>query len=461
MDTKSPLLQQDLPVHVSAPPQCVRGQKCRKCKRCKKHGFVKAVGLTALLVWLGGKYVHLSAPTALQLLDAPWPIPSDVSVGHCIDWKNAGETDFTDEFPYSAKASLELPLSSDTLFLISRSLRSHEIFATGRAHYLQSEEVSDSVKVDITAHFWRDGHLDASKACLLKRDGDQNGVGIFTNWEHEGHRDRHDKIHFEVTVTFPQTSDDSPLAINNLSTDLEVFTQIFGDMNNIDFKSLNVKGSLGGVSAESLSTGNATIKTSLGSIRIQTLTAEHADVGTSMGPIEGTYNASNTLVITTSNGHIDVDVNLSNDDDEKPAKLRIHTSNGFIQGNLSLSSTKNSDAAFDIGARSSNARVELAVLAIPLAVNLTLRARTSIGALAVALPSTYEGTFSAATSLAGMHVNVDDEVEDPSGEGRKRRVNYGQVRRGLARGAIGWSEEGMERGAVDVRTSMGAVTLDL
>ncbi|KAJ7116217.1 hypothetical protein C8R43DRAFT_113554 [Mycena crocata] len=460
MDTKAPLLPQDLPVPVSVPPQCTRGQKCRKCKRCKKRGFVKAVGLTALLVWFGGKYLHFGAPSALHRLDAPWPIPSDVSVDHCVDWENAGESDVMHEFPYSADASLELPLSSDTLFLISRNLRSRGIFAAGRAQYLQSEDVSDSVKVDITAHFWRDEHLDASKACLLKRDGDQNGVGIFTNWEHDGHRDRHDKIHFEVTVTFPQTSDDSPLAINNLSTDLEVFSQIFGDMSNIDFKSLNVKGSLGGVTAESLSTGNTTIKTSLGPIRVQALTAEHAHVGTSMGAIEGTYNASNSLVLTTSNGHINVDVHLSNDDDEKPAKLRMHTSNGFIKGNLNLESTKKSDAAFDVRAHSSNARVELDVLALPLAANLTLRARTSIGALAVALPSTYEGTFSAATSLAGIHVNIADEVEDPSGKGRKR-ISSGQARRGLARGAVGWSEEGMARGKVNARTSLGSVTLDL
>jgi hypothetical protein len=36
-------------------------------------------------------------------------------------------------------------------------------------------------------------------------------------------------LRFQVTVTFPQTSDKSPLSINKLSTDLLIFSQTFGD----------------------------------------------------------------------------------------------------------------------------------------------------------------------------------------------------------------------------------------
>jgi hypothetical protein len=71
-----------------------------------------------------------------------------------------------------------------------------------------------------------------------------------TRWKSEGHRDKHDKLRFEVTVTLPQTSDDSPLAINKLSTDLHIFSQIFGDLSNVAFKTLSVHGSLSAVHAE-------------------------------------------------------------------------------------------------------------------------------------------------------------------------------------------------------------------
>lgn len=96
---------------------------------------------------------------------------------HCAEWSDNGD----EGFPHSASASFEVPLSVDTLFLISRSLRqgSGGVFSTGLVNYVQSEDVSDSVTVDVTAYFWLDESLAASKACLVKRDLDQAGVAIF------------------------------------------------------------------------------------------------------------------------------------------------------------------------------------------------------------------------------------------------------------------------------------------
>ncbi|KAJ6518558.1 hypothetical protein DFH09DRAFT_228372 [Mycena vulgaris] len=455
MDTKTPLQFQDLPVPVAHVADGGRPPKC------KKRRLLRAVGFSALCLWLGARYVHIGAPGSFQQLGKVWPIPSDVSIDHCAEWSDISETDADEPFPYSAATSFELPVSADTLFLLSRSV-GRGVFATGRVNYVQSEDVSDSVQVDITARFWHQDHLDAAKTCLLTRDGDQSGVGIFTKWKGEGHRDRHDKMRFEVTVTLPQAADDGILSINNLSTDFQIFTQIFGDMSNVAFKSLSLRTSLGGIIAESLSTGNASLLTSLGPIRLQSLTAESATIVTSMGPIEGTFNATNTLTLSTANGPIIVDVNLANAADA-PAKLRMHTSNGHINGTITLLSSKDADAstAFDLIARSSNARMALAVLAAPLGANITLRATTSIGAVALRLPATYEGTFGASTSLAGLSVKVDEEAEDPAGEGRKRRVEWTQTGRGSAKGRVGWSEEGMGRGSVSVRTSLAPVTLEL
>jgi hypothetical protein len=106
-----------------------------------------------------------------------------MSVDHCEPWSDNRETDpdSSEDFPYSAGASFEFPVSADTLFLISRSLHQNQIYSYGQVNYSQSEEVSDSIKVGVTAFFWHEEYLDASKACLLKRDNDQTGVGIFAS----------------------------------------------------------------------------------------------------------------------------------------------------------------------------------------------------------------------------------------------------------------------------------------
>jgi hypothetical protein len=130
----------------------------------------------------------------------------------------------------------------------------------------------------------------------------------------------------------------------------------------------------------------------------------------------------------------------------------------YIQGNINLLSK---DAGtFDITARTANGRLGLAVLSAPVNSNITLRATTALGSADVYLPPTYEGSFRAHTSLSSIDVKVDDEVEDPAGEGRTRRTEFDQVRRGMSTGRVGWSDEGMDRGSVDVRTSMAGVRLE-
>ncbi|KAJ6600695.1 hypothetical protein B0H10DRAFT_696271 [Mycena sp. CBHHK59/15] len=429
-------------------------------RTCNKRKFLKAIGFGALTLWALSQLARLhSRPVFFERAQMPWPVPSDVVIDHCAEWSDSVTSE--SEFPYSSDVSFELPVSSETLFLISReAMRRGSIFSTGRVNYVQSDDASESVMVDIRAFYWTEEHLNAAKACLLKRDGNENGVGIFTKWEADTPREKHDKLRFEVTVTFPRASDDLPLAINNLSTDLGIFSQTFGDMSDIVFKSLSLKAALAPIYAESLYAGNATLKTSLGSIKVQSLLAENADIQTSMGPIEGTFNASNTLSLVTHNAHIIVDVNLVNAQDEKPAKLHMSTSNSLLQSKITLEASKKIDAAFDITARTANAGLDLAVLAAPIDSTVTLHATTSIGRAAVVLPPTYEGSFRAATSLSPISVKVDEKAADPKGEGRTRSVEYVQLRHGMAHGTVAWSPEGKTRGAVTVRTSLSPLSLE-
>ncbi|KAJ7816716.1 hypothetical protein B0H13DRAFT_2459744, partial [Mycena leptocephala] len=393
-----------------------------------------------------------------------WPIPPDVSFYHCAEWSDIGESAAIEPLPYSASVAYELPLSANALFLISRSVGpgGPGMFSKGQVHYSQSEHVTGSVQVDITVHFGSKGDLNATKACLLTREKDEKGVGVFTKWEGIASRNEGETLRFELNVIFPQAYDHSPLVVNSLSTDLEPFSsQIFADMSNVYFKSLSLKSSLGNIYAEvspALTTGNSTIKNIFGPIRlrVRSLLTESADIETSMGRIDGTFNASKTLNLTATFGSMIVDVNLATE----PAKLEMHNNNGLIQGNINLESSKESGAAFDIIAYNSNMAIELDVLAAPLDSNITLSATTNLGAITIKLPTTYEGSFSAATSISSLAVDFNENAQDPAGKGRKRTMEYERIYKTVARGSIGWSEEGKTRGSVGARTSMAPVTLE-
>ncbi|KAJ7804725.1 hypothetical protein B0H14DRAFT_2383518, partial [Mycena olivaceomarginata] len=115
---------------------------------------------------------------------------------------------------------------------------------------------------------------------------------------------------------------------------------------------------------------------------------------------------------------------------------------------------------FDVSAESTNGRVHLDVLAAPADSTVKPRAATTIGGVQVKLPATYEGSFSAATSLGRMSLAVDDETEDPAGRGRKRRVESVVERNGRAvHGSVAWADEGKGRGNVDVRTTLAPISL--
>lgn len=550
---KTPLL--DLPAPVSNPfdDEWHKSRNIKNKKAKRRARFFKALGLAGVCFWLGKKYVHDGVPEWMMMLgedDAPWRLPSDVSLANCAAWSSVGETAFDDEgeYPFSANASFTLPVSAETLFLLSRhDPHQRALLAMGHVRFVQSEEAGEEVQVAVTAHFAHQKYLDGAKACVLKQGGEESGVGLFTEYDrHHGHghrrhphrhRDDEDeddedddededddddegpdddrepedgpdhghgsedhededddegpedeeydpdhedegndsvwpdhhehgnKLRFDITVTLPAPSNksDGPLVINKLATDLQLFTQVFGDMRGVAFRHLALKGSLGGIFAESLVAKTASIRTSLGPVHIESLTAARADVHTSLGAIEGTFNASRSLVLRTSNAPIRVAVNLSNesgDEKARPSELWISTSNGAINATLALHSAHNS-SAFDIAARTSRGALTIAIPTAPPAAAIFLDASTSIGAAAVALPAGYEGNFDAATSLSAVTVNLREGAEDPTGEGRERKVEWKVNSSRLVRGKVGWSAEGMERGWVGVRTSLAPVTLDI
>ncbi|CAK5262042.1 unnamed protein product [Mycena citricolor] len=310
------------------------------------------------------------------------------------------------------------------LFVVSHAVRHHTVLAGGRVQFVQSEEVGDKLQIGVTAHVHREKDLKHVKTCLLEGEAGARGAGLFTNWvskSHHRHR-RQPRFRLDVVVAFPATDKDSSLAVKEFWTNMTAFSQEFYDLSGVAFDSLNVRNFLGPISAENLKAKAANIETDFGPIRIGSLNVTAANVTTTMGPISGSFFASDSLSLKTSNGPILAHIELSDTDAKKgPAQLQLHTSNGIIDSSVDLSTTKD-ESAFDLIAKTSNGRLALAVPSAPIDSTITLDARTAFGSAHVKLPATFEGAFSASTSIGAASLKADENAPDPSGQGRARKV---------------------------------------
>lgn len=95
----------------------------------------------------------------------------------------------------------------------------------------------------------------------------------------------------------------------------------------------------------------------------------------------------------------------------------------------------------------------------PLGSALFLDVRSSFSPVTVRLHETFEGSFSIASSYNAPNIEVDYEVEDPSGQGRNRTVETHVSRQGFVDGTVSWSEEGKFSGGIRVLSTQSSVTL--
>ena len=77
------------------------------------------------------------------------------------------------------KASFKFDLPAEELFALARGPRSH-----GKIHIRQSDVVTDDVLVNVEVHIDTAAGFDHAKACLAKREGsdDTVGLGIFVGY---------------------------------------------------------------------------------------------------------------------------------------------------------------------------------------------------------------------------------------------------------------------------------------
>lgn len=115
---------------------------------------------------------------------------------------------------------------------------------------------------------------------------------------------------------------------------------------------------------------------------------------------------------------------------------------------------------FTVVTETSNGLLELSFPSQPLKSTLIANARTSNKGVEVGLHPAYEGVYTLRTSNAKASL-VDEQPEDPSGEGRTRHVDQKVSIGRLLDGYISWDGKEDKKSFVSVQSSNSPVTLTL
>jgi len=352
----------------------------------------------------------------------------------CADW---AVYESSSSYPYSVHAKFNLPISSNRLFVFSQGSLAH-----GELKVSQGDAESDEVEVHVIAEYYIEDAISRAKVCKLNRDNNDNGVGLFTPMH--GHWNHNDQIRFVVHVKLP-ASGSSGLEVNHFDTDLHNFRHDFAELDDSTaFKKLTLRGSNAAIQAKTLITENGVLRTS-------------------NGPIIGDFVSNTKLELVTSNALIKVSVALHNADEDTPTELLLKTSNGRLEASLGLHSTARDDSrggVFNVEAKTSNSPLLVIHTTAPVDSLLTLDAQTSNSAAHVAMHPTFEGTFHAKTSNNAISVlGLDDDVEDPSGEGRKRIAHINSIKGKTVDGSAYWGTKKDRAGELTVTTSNSPVII--
>ncbi|KIM78469.1 hypothetical protein PILCRDRAFT_824367 [Piloderma croceum F 1598] len=347
-------------------------------------------------------------------------VPSDEPVQRCVEGENWSQISSpgSSKYPHAARAVFDLPISSDTLYLLAQGSLTH-----GSATILDSQEGGENVKVEVVASFYTREALTRAKVCSLQRRSGENGVGIFTP-ESPKHRSKKDKIQFDIVVRIPIQR--SHLVVNAFETELPMFTHIVGDIaETVEFRRLSLLGSSMPMTVTSLH-------------------AHHAKLVTSNSPITGSFNSSASLELRTSNAPINANVGLLNDPARKTATdLIMITSNGRIHSSISLTSSKTTNGLFNVKARTVNQPLELIYDTSPVDSIVHSEALTSNSPASVSHHSAFEGKIALKSTVFLPSVDKTD-VSDPSGQGRHRSLEMLEAAGGVLTGVVYWGAERKE-----------------
>lgn len=110
----------------------------------------------------------------------------------------------------------------------------------------------------------------------------------------------------------------------------------------------------------------------------------------------------------------------------------------------------------------SNSPLDVTFPAAPVDSKLHYDGRTSNSPARVSLNPAYEGTFDVKTSIFSASIKVDNTVQDPKGEDRKRQVVSRSIRGRQVTGYVRWYDEDVGNlGSVKLRSSNMPAELSL
>uniref|UniRef100_A0A8H7Y943 Uncharacterized protein n=1 Tax=Psilocybe cubensis TaxID=181762 RepID=A0A8H7Y943_PSICU len=370
-------------------------------------------------------------------------VSSDLNLGNCVSgksWNQARRTspfallrlNFGGDAQASGSTNFTLPISSDALLFLSRgqNLGGSITIITSPTQSFQSA----TINVQATSNSQQG--LQQTKACLLTRNANENGVGVFTPTS--GYSPLWN-VNFHITVILPDVGNGEPLHIKDLETDLPDSSHQIGDLSTkILFDSISLSGSNGPIAVQSLATTSGKINTS-------------------NGQISGIFNASESLLLATTDSGIRVDVGLTSQGSDSNPMLTARTSNAAIDANINLFSSSGSGGTFTVNAETSNQPLKIAFPNAPSGSTLDLQASTQNGQASVILDAAYAGSFDVQTSaFEDAKVNV----VRPNVDGR--HVNFSGEGRGETAGTVSWDNQSSSgAGKVVVSTTNGQATLYL
>ncbi|KAJ4483603.1 hypothetical protein J3R30DRAFT_1807628 [Lentinula aciculospora] len=401
------------------------------------------------------------------------PLSSELSAGLSSSLPSSNKFNYG-----SVQTSLSLPLSSDTLFLVSRG----PLF-TGGLRVEPSSDLEEGIaKVDVRityTDFAKQSKpfslLSQTSVCLVHKrsgKGKQVGVGLFTsqNWPSSSYP--RPQLTYDVTLVLPEPRGPSILRLDAFETDLPNFHHLFTRPLDefVTFGSLILKAGNGIVNAVSLTADNATIHTSNREINLKSLTSNFASLYTMNSEIKGHFTTSQSLEIKAINSNIKANIELVPQYSNGGGSISIQTTRKALEAVINIhhpsdffnffSTSSESSPTHYVSTRNKDGIVDVSVPLLPLNSALNLTAYSTNGRVTASLPATYEGSYALTTTnnLGEVH---NEHAEDPAGLGRERVWDSDSTRHNENRGSVYWNESDKDKGAVVLKSINGQAELFL
>ncbi|KAJ3808318.1 hypothetical protein F5876DRAFT_67369 [Lentinula aff. lateritia] len=381
----------------------------------------------------------------------------------------------SDKFNYgTVQTSLTLPLTSETLFLLSRGRSSTGVLRIKSSSDLEEGMARVDVKTTYTDFVnYGDSYdsLSQTAVCLIQRKPGkrkQLGIGLFSSrgWPTSSYR--RSQLTYDVTLVLPESRGPSILRLNAFETDLPNFHHFFSQPLDefVTFGNLLLKAGNGIINAVSLTADNATIHTSNREINIKSLTSNSASLYTINSEIRGHFTTSHSLEIKARNTKVKADIEILPQYSTEGGDVVVQTTNKALEATINVhrpsqsSTFLESSSSFFISTTNNNGIVDVSVPSLPPDSALNLTASTTNGRVTVALPATYEGTYAlSSTNIFGEVHN--EHTEDPAGLGRKRVFGSGPTKGAIIRNSVYWDERNKEKCVVVLQSINGQAELFL